>query len=142
RTDKELVEKRPQLPWLRRVRFVRQIGWTHCRLPELIHGTLLEGHKSCRLQEAVVVQIGYNALDVVTEHDMPTELLRKSVLDIGQGILAIRMAGNKKCRGSQHNMALDHPFRVAQTDVLLAFVLNGKRVKVAERWQCHAGKHT
>ena len=35
-----------------------------------------------------------------------------------------------------------HAIGVAQADILLAFVLNGKCIDVSEGWQCHAGKHT
>src|SRR5262245_48800976 len=68
---------------------------------------------------------------------MPTKLPGESVLDIDNVVLPIEMTGDKKGRGCQHELLLDHSIRVAQADILLPFVLNRECVDVSQGWQCH-----
>src|SRR5262249_11616556 len=68
---------------------------------------------------------------------MPTKLLGTSILNGSSVVLAIELTGNKKGRRRQHELLLDYPLRVAQADILLTFVLNGKGIDVSQRWQCH-----
>jgi hypothetical protein len=62
---------------------------------------------------------------------MPGKLLGKRVLNVDDVVLAIELTGNKKGRRRQHELLLDHSVRIAQADILLAFVLNGKYIDVA-----------
>jgi len=130
-TQEEVIEKSAQLSWLARIRFVRQICRPDGRPGELVNDTLLEGHKTGCLQETVVVQIRQNAVNVIDKQDMPTELLGKSVLDIDNVVLPVQLAGNKKRRGREHDLIFDHAIGVAQTDILLALVLNRKSLDIA-----------
>src|SRR5262252_1435352 len=50
-TQEKTIEKSAQLSWLARIRFVCQIRWPDGRPGELVHNTLLEGHKTGCLQE-------------------------------------------------------------------------------------------
>src|SRR4030095_7377033 len=92
----EVIEKGTELAWLTRIRFPRQICRTDRRLRKIVHNTLLEFGKTGCLQEAVFVQIRHNAVNVITQQDVPTELLGKSILDIDNVVAPIELAGNKK----------------------------------------------
>ena len=117
----------------------RQICWTDRRLRKLVNNTLLECGKTGCLQ-AVFVQIRHNAVNVISQQDMPTKLLGKSVLNIDNIIPPIELAGNKKGWRREHNLPLNHAFGVAQTDILLPLMLNRKCINVTECWKCHGGQ--
>ena len=138
-TYEEVIEKGAQLTWLARVRFPRQIGRPHGRPRKLVDKTLLQFHKTGRLQEAVIVQRRHET-NIIGRKDMPTELPGKSVLDIGNVVAPIELAGNKKRRGREHDLPLDHAFRVTQTDILLTLVCNRKGIKKTECWEYHSGQ--
>ena len=95
-THEEVIEKGAELAWVTRIRFPHQICRTDRRLRKLVNNTLLEFGKTGCLQEAVFVQICHNTMDVIGQQDMPTKLLGKGVLDIGNVIPPIELAGNKK----------------------------------------------
>src|SRR5262245_20420410 len=139
-THEEVIEKGAELAWLTRIRFRRQICRTDRRLRKLVHNTLLEFGKMGCLQEAVFVQIRHKTMNVIGQQDIPTKLLGKSVLDIGNVIPPIELAGNKKGWGREHDLPLNHAFGVAQTDILLPLVLNRKCIDVTECWKCHEGQ--
>ena len=70
-------------------------------------------------------------MNIIDKQDMSTKLPGKSVLDVSNILLSVQLAGNKKRRGRQHELVFDHTIGVAQTDMLLAFVLNRKSIDVA-----------
>src|SRR5712691_4904644 len=139
-THEEAIEKGTELAWLTRIRLPRQICRTDSRLRKPVNNTLLEFGKTDCLQKAVFVQIRHNAMNVIVQQDMPTELLGKSILDIDNVAAPIKLAGNKKRRRREHDLLLNHAFGVAQTDILLPLVLNRKCIDVTQCWKCHRGQ--
>jgi hypothetical protein len=119
---------------LTRVGLARQIGWTHfgagkgrCDLP-------LQRCKAVRLHQTAPVEGLDKPLYIPSEQKLSAELPGKSILDIGDIIRPIQMAGDKKSWWREQHLFFNHPFWITEANKALPILINRKRVERSDCW--------